>query len=273
MATLMDALKQSMQAGTQQAQPAMGETEQVKNLFQQKTGKAAAPSSGVPRQSNLTEAVQAGATRSQSQGIAQQGQLNLTQQQGQQADIDQRTAQQNTEFKQRRSDNLNKFRMQADNIVDQYNQAGRKLETDRDVENMEQIGFGARLANQQYVDKLQQEGQKARLDDQLVFKEQLTKDAFADMQTLLKNDLAFKSIMNASDRDFAEQLSQIDANIAVDMLGSEINAANQQSIWSGASGVVQGGLKAYDKYSDYQDEQAKKAEAEAAKTKALTGKG
>lgn len=248
MATLLDALNQSMQTGSQQATPALGETEQISQLMRAKSGKAGG-STSAPRQSSLTEAVNAGANQVQSRAMAQQGGINLQQQASQQADIDQRSKEQNSQFNQQRKLNSQQLDLKTNQLLDEYTREGRKLDTQQDIQNLEQIGSALRLNNQQYVDKLKLEGQKARLDNDQDFKTKLNQQIFSDMEALVKDDNAFKTLMNASDRDFQKQLAEMDINSAWQIANSQMATTQAQSMWSGIGTMAQTGLAAYDKYS------------------------
>lgn len=239
MANLMEILKSSQSA--QQASPQLGETEQISKLVGAKSGKAAPVGSG-PRQSSLASAVANNVSRGQIQEQQQQAGLVQEQQVTQLNDINQRGQQQQTEFSEKNKQLKNQFDTRMGQMLDNYAMEGRKLDTTRDIENMEQVGFNIRLNNDQYVNKLKQEGQKARLDNDISFKTQLMMNAFADTETVLKDNIMFKTIMDADSREFEKQLSAIDANIAMGLMRKEMEAQQAGDMWAGLGGVAKAGL-------------------------------
>lgn len=247
MASLLDAINKNLKPSTpaQQA-PQLGETEQVRRLVRAKSGKAVGPSSG-PAQSSLGERVVAGQTRLGQQQLASQAKL-IGEQQGQQAaDIAQREQQQATQFEQQREQQKADYSRQADSILNQYTQGNKQLSTQKDLANIEQAGAALRLSNQQYIDRLQTEGQRARLDNDVNFKTQMAQNVFSDAEDLLSNQLAFKAIMDADDREFRNQIAQIDAATALDMARSEIEATKAGNIWTGVGNLAQTAISAYAK--------------------------
>jgi hypothetical protein len=56
--------------------------------------------------------------------------------------------------------------------------------------------------------------------------------------------------MNASDREFQRELSQININTAMDIMRNTISSNNAQSMWSSYGSIANAGIQAYDKYSE-----------------------
>jgi len=127
--------------------------------------------------------------------------------------------------------------------------------------SLDQAQFVRRLSNEKYIQGLQQAGALSRLGDEAGFKEALINDVFGEELVTLQRFLGWKEIMAADDREFQERLGQIDLQAAIDLAETKAGAANTAAIASGASGVVSGGIQAYDA-SEKADEKQKKGVAE-----------
>jgi hypothetical protein len=108
---------------------------------------------------------------------------------------------------------------------------------------LEQAAFGLRLANDQYLYGLQDAGRRRRLDDEATFKLELQKEIFANMESLLKDDLAFKEMMALSDADFSKLLANIDINAAIAMANDAVRASNIAGGWTGAGQLASAGAE------------------------------
>ena len=107
---------------------------------------------------------------------------------------------------------------------------------------LEQAGFLARLSNDEYINKLQMEGQKARLDDENKFKIEYAKQAFQDQKALVQDNLKFEAMMNASDREFEESLARMSVDDVIRIVEENQKAAREQERISGWQSIISGGL-------------------------------
>jgi hypothetical protein len=246
---LMDTIKKRLSEQQPAQDLGIGTGAASQQLLQAKSGKAVAGTSG-PAASSLGEqqAAQAGQQalgQVQKEGaikglqIQQQGEEQL-----QAADLNQQQLQQKTQA----------FRQEADRTFDGLMQerslANKELDFNKRRAIDEQIGFLERLGNEKYITQLQQAGARARLDDALSFKTQLQKDYYSGMEDLIEKDIAFKSLLDAGDRDFNKKLASMDIDTAMAILSGNIQAANTGAIWSGAAGVVSGGIAAAEKFGE-----------------------
>lgn len=251
MSTLMDSLKKSL-TGTAQPAPELGQTQRVQGLLEAKAGKALADDSG-PARSTIGETSAALQTKTALQDQSLQNKL-------QSASIGQEAAAQEVKVEEERK-NLGSqleeyrsaFERQSDNLLRDFERDSRQLDDTRTQAKTEQLGFLLRLQDKQYIDQLQMEGEKARLNTNLGFKEAAFRSQLEDNMTLFRNDQMFKKFVNSSEREFRDQLSKMDINYAMQVASNAQQAANQQSIFSGIGNVVSGGAAIYDKKTQPKD--------------------
>jgi len=248
MTSLMDTIKTEMGGPAAKPKPELGTTNQISKLLAAKSGKAMIPGASGPRQSALGERIAARETELGQKALGEQATITGEQQAQQSADITQRSEQQDTRFEEQRATQRATFDRQANTLLDNFIRDNKVLETSKDIQNIEQVGAGLRLNNKKYIDNLQMEGQKSRLDDKLEFKAKLAQDIFADSEDLLMSQYSFDTIMKADDREFAEEIGKIDAAAALDMASKEIDAANAQAKWGAVAGAVDAGVKAVATY-------------------------
>jgi hypothetical protein len=245
MANLLDTVQQKLAGQApkpQQQETGLGATSGIETLLRQGKGKAVGPQTG-PRGSALGERIQARQAELEQQTVADQGKIAGQQQMAQEADIDQRAQQEQQQAQQQLQQMGQKTQMQIDNLLDSYAQGQRRLESDEDLANLELIGFNARLSNDQYINQLQNEGQTKRLDNMLNFKTELAKDVFAGQNNLLNDKLKMQAMMDMDDRQFAEQLGEMDINYAMDVIENQIKADASRQKWQAVGQVAQAGVQ------------------------------
>ena len=235
---LFDTIKQRI-AQPEPVTPQLGQGEAIQALSRAKTGKEAAPGSG-PRQSALGEKLAARQAQLGQEQLATTGQLKAAQQTEQQADIAERTRQQAREYEQQRDLQERQLKIQTDNILNEFATGERRLNNRRDLAAMEQVGTALRLENQQYIQNLQQEAQKARLDDSLNFEEALTRDMYQHSEDMMIDESTFNTLIRMDDRAFEQELAKINAAIALELMEKQIKAANTQAMFGAATDLVTG---------------------------------
>lgn len=128
-------------------------------------------------------------------------------------------------------------------ILQEFEQGKARIDVAKDKARMEQALFGLRLTNKKYIDKLEIEGRKRRLDNAVQFKEALAEALFKEELGLLKTDIAFKRALAADDRAFEKLLGSMDLDTALRLATQEAEAMQIAQIVSGAKDIVSGGLK------------------------------
>jgi hypothetical protein len=128
-------------------------------------------------------------------------------------------------------------------ILQDFEQGRAKLELGKDKARMEQALFGMRLSNKKYLDQLEIEGRKRRLDNAVQFKEALTETLFKEELDLLKSDISFKRKLAGDEREFEKLLTEIDLDTALRLVMQESEATNIAMITQGAKEIISGGLR------------------------------
>jgi len=224
--------------------PTVGEaTEGIAGLTATaQTGKALGPGQ-TPKLSSLGERLASVNALNQAKDISKQAQLQGVSLDQQADQLQQQHSQAVTQLNEQQLDTHQAFNQQVKGLLfDQQNQL-KQLDLSRDKARMEQAGFMLRLGNQQYTDKLQMEGQRARLDNAAAFNEALQRSVFADELDLLSNSLDFRNYMMADTRDAQRQLGEMDIEFAIQIAASEAKAANSQMMWSGVGNLLSAGLQ------------------------------
>lgn len=246
MANLSDILRQP--EPTQQA-PIGGQAEGIANILKTKlTGQAQPSSSTGPKRSQIGEQQVAQQAQAQSQQMTAQSQVNQQQQRQQAQEQEQAQKIQLQQLEQDMNEKRQSASQQVQEILNSNLQGMKKLKTQEDVANFEQAAFMTRLSSQSYIQNLTNAANKARIDDDASFKERYYEQVMRDDMEDFKDVMDFKTLMNATDRDFAKQVSKMDLETARKIADRATEQANSQALFQGMGGLVSGGLQAYSAY-------------------------
>lgn len=239
MASILENVKRGLE--TAPASPQLGAQEQVQQLTRATTGKAVG--------SGTTPALsQQGQAQAAQQTQAQQRQMQLQQQEvsGQLGAAERQIEKEKVLQKQKISQSEIALKergyQKLSEILDNFAQNKDKLSLDKKKAQVEQAGFLLRLNNEKYITKLQIEGKKARLQNELQFKESLTLAIFAEERELLQSNLGFQSLINAEQREFRSKLEYMSLEQSMELAdikaAGKNAAAKYQAIGSIISGTV-----------------------------------
>lgn len=238
MANLLDALKPQMQ----------DTTSGLATLLRAKSGKAVAgPSTALSTQqeqaalAQTVQAMQPVEAAAETQAMAQEQQAR---------EVEQRAEQQQTEIAQAREANRMQTQLRTDQLLQELEQGRGKMDLARYQSNLEQVGFNLRLDNKEYVDNLQREGARARLNDRVQFEKQLALSTLANNKELLEKELGNRSVLAASDREFSKKLAEMGIQNAWQILNNDIKAAQEIGQAQAVGGLITAGVSAADKYLD-----------------------
>lgn len=245
--SLLDKLRSQL-GGTGREQ-IQDETARAESLQRGLTGRDLGPSSS-PQSSRLAERI----ARQQVQGATeeqarkediQSEQLRLAEEAQEQAFSDQQLGQieQAMSAKQQAA-------QQSEAILNELEREGRKLDLQKDAARLEQIGFNLRMNNKQYIDNLNRSGKTSRLEDAIRFEEELKRAIFDDQIDLLNNDLSFRRLVDADERELARELSTISLQQAMEIASMQAEQINQTAKYNAIGQVVKGGAQAYAAYED-----------------------
>jgi len=247
MASLLDLLKNP----TPSSQPSVAQTGQetgsIRQLLEAKSGKALQIPTG-PKQTNIGE--QAAITQTGA-AMAQQGQqgilATLANQQKSQA-LTEQAADQTKQTEQAFLFNQQDLDRKTNNLINQFKNQNRDLDNKAYQATAEQLGHVLRMQNDQYINKLKNEGARARLNDEAEFRKQAAVNTFANQIELLKNSQFYDSLMNDDRRTYIDKLAEMDNGAASQIANSEIKAANTRQIFQAGGDTVIQGSKAYREY-------------------------
>lgn len=245
MANLLEALQASGPAGT---------TSQLSTLLRAKTGKAVGgPATALSSQQERAAIAQ---TAQEMQPVQQAATVQQAQQEQQAREVAQRSQIGQAEVAQQRQANKLQNQIRTNQLLQELEQGKGKIDMSRYQASLEQIGQNLRLNNQQYVDNLQREGARSRLNDDLQFKEQLQASIFQDAKSLLEKQLGNKSILAANDREFEIAMERMGYENAVSLLNSQMRAEREAGMYAGIAGVAQAGISGYGAYAEAQEKKA-----------------
>jgi hypothetical protein len=240
--SLLDKLRSQLgNAGREQIQD---ETARAEDLQRGLTGRDLGPSSS-PVSSRLSERiarqqVQAASDEQTQKEVIQSEQLGLAEQAQEQAFSDDQLGQIEQAMNAKQS-----AAQQTEAILNSLEREGKQLNLQKDAAKLEQIGFNLRMNNKKYIDSLTQSGQTARLEDSTRFEEELKRAIFADQIDLLNNDLSFRRMIDADERELARDLSSISLEQAMQIAATQNQQINQAAKYNSISQVVKGGAQAY----------------------------
>lgn len=236
MANLLDTIRQNSQSSIQ-PQGMEDNTRKLQTLLRAKSGKAVGGSdvnsSSLSEEQAVSNAnqtlanqIQPGAQIQQA-GLEQQAAAEAQQTQLQKADIAQ----------SRRFDTV-QTRLKTNQLLQDLEQNRGKLDAAREASQVNQVAQNLRLQNAQYMDSLQREGSRARLDDSNKFNEALADSLLGANKELFQEQLGNKSILQASDRDFKKAMAEIDVNAAYDMFKNDMAASKQRAVYGAVGGLA-----------------------------------
>jgi hypothetical protein len=251
---LADALKKQEAPAVK---PGLGQEQQQAQqvLTTKATGQAAAPQTGPAASS---QAARLGLQQAQTEAKDLQLQQRLQdvgQLQQAESQMQQESAQEQS-FKDRTASMHAEMDRNTDKMLRQFEMDSARLSDQEKASKMEDITRQMRLTNRSYIDKIERAAKKQQLTSRLERREALARAEMADNESLLKDDLAFKKLMGASDREFTEEIANMELGFAMDLAKSQSEQMNKQAKWQGIGGMMSGGISAYSTYAGAQDKQA-----------------
>ena len=117
---------------------------------------------------------------------------------------------------------------QASQILSQFSRETTRMELAETKAALEFSSALTRLSMEDYTERLQLEGRRNRLDDEVSFREAVAEAVFADEREMLISDLNFRSILNADKRAHAEWIASFDLEQAIRI--AETDAAQNAAI-------------------------------------------
>lgn len=243
MANLLDAIRGNNQP---QQQGMTDETSKLQQLLRAKSGKALdTGSSGLGASSLGEQAAVSQANQQLSQQILPQQALQSQQQQQQARGATQQFGLQSQQIAQGQQFDNQKNQLQIDSVLKDLERNKGQVDLAKDKSQLDQVAQTLRLQNQQYVDNLTREGSRARLDNDVGFKEAFQSAVFKDASGALKDKQAQAAILSANERDFNKQLNEMGMSTAYDTFRNELESARTAAVAGAVSGSAQAGASYY----------------------------
>ena len=239
--TLAEILKGGTSIQSGGAALADAETNQLIQLAQAKTGKAAA-STSAPKMSNLGAQTAAATGQVQSQLQNQQfeakGQQLIAQEGAQEQAASSANAQVTEQGLAMREVLSNKTK----ELLQNAKQKNLSMDRDEDRVELQQLGISARLASEKYVEQLEREGALGRLEEAQSWERAYTSSVFDNELELLQIKLGHADIMNMDKNEFNDKLSRMNINdalaIASGAFSQEIKQGKYKAAATAMSSVV-----------------------------------
>ncbi len=240
---LIDTIQQNLATAGAQPVQTQDETQKARGLLAAKSGKQVAPGQLAP-QSAVGEAAANDQTRAAMQPVQQQGQLAAAQigQQTQQLAGQEQGARADLQLRQQQLQQSNSIRKQQ--LLQDLGNSRSTLDLDKDRAKLEQLATTMRLSDKKYMDTLESEGQRKRLDNDLSFKDELQNSLLGSNADLLKQQLGNKSVLAVDEREFTKALASIDIGAALQMAANEAKDARTAATIQGVGGLATGGIGA-----------------------------
>ena len=245
MATLLDKLKQNLGSATAQTAPVADETGTVQQLFAARKGIVGQPAALGPRGLAVAEVAARQPAQQKLAEIGQAAQLQATGIEQAFAGQAEEQRQQEAGIEGQRQQRALENRIQTENILRGLEQGRAELGEKNRQLGLEMAAANLRLADAKYVDDLRREGEKARLQENIAFGEQLQRSILENNQALLNMQLKNKSLLSASDRDFQKELAKMGAADAINAAKENMRAESERAVIGGLAGLVPVAAGAY----------------------------
>jgi hypothetical protein len=205
----------------------------------------------LPGTGGFQEAIALGQTRAQEAQQLQQ--FDLAEQQRKQAEKEarQREAFDRKKLSQQAINMKQQFAQKSSQLLQKFQQDQDQLKFQKKASNAEQLGFYLRLNSEKYVEKLQAEGSRNRLQNDVNYKTVAMIDAFQDELDMFKDNLTFAKEMGEKDRAFKAEMAIYDLDTALQLALGTTRAELEKMKFEGISGIVSGVVKAAPKVYDY----------------------
>lgn len=224
---LLDTIKQNRASLASEQAPVTDETQKVQKLLRTKSGKAIGSSdTGI---SNIGETAAVAQTQGQLGQIGQQLQV-----QNAQDTISNQRAVQTERLQRQGLEQARKFqtiqaKMQTNQLLSDLQRDRASIDLNKDRAKLEQASFLLAMQDKRYLDDLQEVGRRRRLDDEVRFRQEMLETAFGEQLGLLQDKLQKEDIMQASDREFSDALSQMTVEDAFQVAQMQLDFESKQS--------------------------------------------
>ncbi len=233
---LLDQVKKSLTSGFQV--PQFGQSERIRELQAGAAGREVAGGEGGPQQGSLAETVAAAAAQQQQQEDILQGQVAAAGLEQQEKEQEQQFQQKTAQLDEQAINVRQQMQNKTQEILQDFVQRRDELDFKANSSRVQYALASMRLSNDDYLDKLEAEGARSRLEDQTAFEWELTQTIMANEMEMFQNDLSFKVAMNADERTFKEYIAEFNIDQAIQLAVAEAEAAEKQAEFQAIGGLA-----------------------------------
>lgn len=241
MATLLETLKKNL-GGVTTPELDVDETGQIQKLLAAKQGIVGPESALGPRGLAIGEVAAKGQTQEQLSKLGTAAQMQTTQLTQAARGEEMQQKQQEEALSAQRQEGQLRTRIQTENILRGLEQGRASLSEEQRRQGLEQVASNLRLQDRQYVDNLQREGARARLEDSISFNEALKRSILEDNLSLTQQFYKDKAALDLSDREWSKYLATIDIDSAMQMMRDDARFATEQATIQGLGSLISTGI-------------------------------
>jgi hypothetical protein len=143
----------------------------------------------------------------------------------------------------------------TDNIFREFERSNKELAYRKDAAQLEQVGFLMAMKDKSYMDELNRIGAERDLQDKMNYQEEMQRLVWGQELDLQMDQMKFKSKLNASQREWNEYLSRIDAEGALALAKATLADESRTQMISGVGNLAKAGIDAYYKSDEWQTRQ------------------
>jgi hypothetical protein len=184
------------------------------------------------QQSTVRQA--AGQLAAQQEQLKQESQQAATAFQGQMQDM----------TNQRREQKM-KFEQASKQVTAELKQNLSIMSEQDKADQLEVAASLIRIRNDKYINELQMEGRKRRLDNKIKFDEALKEAVFDEEIDLMRDNFAFNKLMSAEEAEFQKGLANMSLDAAIALSRSQMESANKSAVVSGVGSAITQGAGYY----------------------------
>lgn len=120
-------------------------------------------------------------------------------------------------------------------IFESFRQGNEELEFRKDAAELQQAAFMAAMSNKQYIQELNNIATMNNLNDELAFKEELSRLILGKQLDGLLEDLGWQEAYAADANEFKKTIANMDIQTALDIAKMDIKQANNKAVIEGAT--------------------------------------
>jgi hypothetical protein len=151
------------------------------------------------------------------------------------------------QFTNKSADLASEGRAATDDVFAQFRQGTQELAFRQDQAQLEQVAQRLALQDKSYVDELNRIGTLRRLDDDNNWRSEMQRLTLGDKLSDVIANAKFTVDLNADQRAWDEQMSQLNSDTAWAVFQSELQSKNAGQTVQGLSGLAKTAVSAYQK--------------------------